>query len=133
MTERLIVDVSSCTECRTCELQCSFTHWEVFNAGKSGIHIVSAWPELPQALVCRQCDEPECLEACPVEALVYTEAGALQVLCDECTGCGACVEACSYGGIWLDPQSGVAIKCDTCDGRFECIARCFAGALSSGE
>jgi len=133
MSQRLLVDVSLCTECRACELACSFAHFGVFNGYKSGVRIVSEWPELPKARVCIQCEEPACVPACPVEALVRTEAGVVKVLHEECTGCGACVEACPFDGIWLDPLSQVAILCDTCDGRFECVSRCFVGALRIGE
>jgi Fe-S-cluster-containing hydrogenase component 2 len=132
MTQRLIVDVERCTECRACELKCSFVHFGVFNGNKSGVRIVSDWPELPRARVCVQCDDPPCVPVCSVEALVRAD-GVVQVLYDACIGCGDCVEACPYDGVWLDPLSGVAVKCDTCAGRFECVADCFAGALSVGE
>jgi Fe-S-cluster-containing hydrogenase component 2 len=131
MSQRLIVDVGRCTECRACELECSFVHHAVFNGGKSGVRIVSDWPELPRARVCIQCQDPACLPACPVEALVYTETGSIGVLSEACTGCGNCVDACPYDGIWLDPLSGIAVKCDTCDGRFMCISRCATSALSA--
>lgn len=133
MTQRLIVDVESCTECRSCELRCSFVHFQVFNAHKSGVRIVSQWPEPPRASVCAQCEDPACLPACLFDALELTDAGVVKVDYAACTGCGECVEACPYEGIWLDPLSGVAVKCDTCDGRFECIASCTAGALSVEE
>lgn len=133
MAQRLIVDLVKCTECRACELTCSFGHFGVFNGRKSGVRIVSNWPELARARVCIQCEQPECLPACPSGALVRTDSGSITVLHDACIGCEACVEACPYDGIWLDPLSGLAVKCDTCDGRFECLANCFAGALSVGE
>ena len=133
MVQRLIVDVEKCTECLACELKCSSVHFGVFNAGKSGVRIVSDWPELPQARVCVQCEDAACVPACPTEALVYTSDGAVKVLHDLCNGCESCVGACPYDGIWLDALSGIAVKCDTCDGRFECIAHCFAGALSSSQ
>ena len=53
MTERLLVDLGKCTECRTCELKCSLVHFGVFNPNKSGVRIVSNWPELPQSRLCR--------------------------------------------------------------------------------
>jgi Fe-S-cluster-containing dehydrogenase component len=133
MGKRLAVDIRKCTECRTCELKCSAAHFELFNANKSGVRVYPLWPELPSALVCRQCEDPACLPACPSEALVINEFGAVQVLYDECGGCRNCVDACVYDGIWLDPLSGVAIKCDTCNGQFLCVADCFAGALSVVE
>ena len=123
MTQRLIVDTEKCTECRACELRCSFVHFGTFNPNKSGV----------RARVCIQCDDPACLPACPVEALVRTDAGIVKVLYEQCIGCGDCVAACPYDGIWLDPLSQVAVKCDTCEGRFECVAGCFADALSVGD
>ena len=133
MSKPLQVHVEKCTECRACELKCSFVHFEVFNGNKSGVRIVSHWPDLPTARVCRQCEDPSCLPACPVEALVRTATGAVKVLHDLCTGCAACVDACPYDGVWLDPLSGLAVKCDTCEGRYECIPGCFSGALSESH
>jgi carbon-monoxide dehydrogenase iron sulfur subunit len=130
MPSRLSVDIEKCTECRTCELKCSFVHFGVFNSNKAGVRIVPNWPDLPQARICRQCDEPECLPACPTGALVLTDDGNVKVMYEDCIGCEACVDACPYDGIWLDPLSGVVVKCDTCEGRFECVQDCFVQALS---
>ncbi len=133
MAQRLLVDLEKCTECRTCELKCSLVHFGVFNPNKSGVRIIARWPELPRARVCSQCADPACLPACPVEALVRTAQGVVQVLYAQCTGCGNCITACPYDGVWLDPLSGVAVKCDTCAGRFACLDTCFVGALAAGE
>jgi len=133
MTKRLIVDLSICTECRACELTCSFVHFGVFNSRKSGIRIVSDWPNLPRARLCIQCEDPACIPACPVDALVRSSSGAVSVIREECIGCGDCVDACPYDGIWLDPLTNLAVKCDTCNGEFKCIENCFVHALSIGE
>jgi Fe-S-cluster-containing dehydrogenase component len=132
MTKRLIIDLSVCTECRACELACSFEHFRVFNAHKSGIRIVSDWPALPRARLCIQCEDPACVPACMVEALVRHESGVVSVVTEDCIGCGDCVDACPYDGIWLDPLSGIAVICDTCDGTFKCIENCSVNALSIG-
>ena len=132
MAQQLVFDPDTCTECRSCEIKCSFIHFGVYNANKSGIRILTDWPEPPRARLCRQCEDPACLPACPVDAL-YVQDGVVKVRYDECTGCGACVEACPYDGIWLDPLSGVAVKCDTCDGRYLCREVCSVAALSVGE
>ena len=133
MTRRLLVDTETCTECRACELKCSFVHFGLFNSNKSGVRFVPQWPELPRARICIQCADPECLPACPTEALVLNDEGVVKVLAELCDGCSMCVAACPYDGIWLDPLSEMAVKCDTCDGRFECVVYCFVGALSVGE
>lgn len=129
MVKRLVVDLQKCTECKTCELKCSQVHFGVFNPNKSGIQIVSRWPELPISRLCIQCDDPACLPACPSDALVMTESGVVKIIYDNCTGCGSCVDACPYDGIWLDPLTTLSVKCDTCGGQFLCIENCLAGAL----
>lgn len=133
MRKRLLVDAAACTECRTCEVKCSMVHLGVYNPNKSGIRILSHWPGVPTWRLCRQCEDPACLPACPTDALVRTPEGNVRVLYDQCTGCGNCVDACPYDGVWLDPLSGLAIKCDTCQGEFACVPTCFTGALRAGE
>lgn len=133
MTKRLLVNLEKCTECRTCELDCSFIHFTVFNSNKSGVRIVSRWPELPAARICSQCEDPACLPVCPNESLTLDEQGVVVVHYDICAGCENCVQECPYDGIWMDPVSNVAVKCDTCGGRFLCVADCFAGALSIAD
>jgi Fe-S-cluster-containing hydrogenase component 2 len=130
MTKRLALDALKCSECRACELQCSLVHFGVFNAHKSVIRIVPDWPAPPGVHLCLQCADPDCLPACPGEALVWTGSGAIAVVADRCNSCGLCEDACVYNGIWRDPLSGIAIKCDTCEGRFECVPMCAPGALS---
>ncbi len=130
MTKRLQVDVEKCTECRTCELKCSFVHFTVYNLNKSGVRILSKWPETPQAQVCIQCDDPACLAVCPNESMELNDQGIVIVHYDECAGCENCVSECAYDGVWIDPFSNVAVKCDTCNGQFLCVADCFPGALS---
>jgi anaerobic carbon-monoxide dehydrogenase iron sulfur subunit len=133
MPKRLVVDVQKCTECRSCELKCSFVHFSLYNPNKSGIRIVSDWPALARARLCIQCEDPACLPSCPSDALVLNDAGVVKVIYENCTACGSCVDACPYDGIWMVPVADFTVKCDTCDGRFLCIPDCFAGALSTVE
>lgn len=130
MPIRLSIELEKCTECRTCELKCSMVHFGVFNSNKAGIRIIPVWPGLPKARLCRQCEQPDCLPACPTGALVLTKEGNVKVNHEDCIGCEACVEACPYDGIWMDPLMNVAVKCDTCEGRFECVPGCFVTALA---
>ncbi|MCW2285595.1 Fe-S-cluster-containing hydrogenase component 2 [Rhodoblastus acidophilus] len=48
----------------------------------------------------------DCLEACFNDAIVAAERGGVEILEDNCAGCGACVPACDFGLIRL--QDGVA-------------------------
>jgi anaerobic carbon-monoxide dehydrogenase iron sulfur subunit len=131
MTPRLVTFRSeSCSDCRACELECSFVHFRLFNRNKSAIRITPDWPQPTHAAVCRQCDVAGCLEACPTGALHRTGSGPLQFRADDCVQCGACVEACPYDSIWLDASSGRVVGCDTCDGRYRCTQVCVTGALT---
>jgi Fe-S-cluster-containing dehydrogenase component len=133
MAKRLVIDLGKCTECRTCELKCSFVHFQVYNSKKAGIQILSQWPEQPAARLCIQCKEPDCLPACPSDAMVFTPERSVKVLYEVCIGCASCVDACQYDGVWIDPLNNVAIKCDTCEGNYRCVADCIVGALRIEE
>jgi Fe-S-cluster-containing hydrogenase component 2 len=101
---------------------------------------------------CRHCSwHPECVEACPEDAIQFGDDGFLAVN-DRCTGCSACAEACPYDAItmiplyppvsgpldWMlrrvrrpEPLRMHANKCDGCHGYSDhaCISICPTGSL----
>jgi Fe-S-cluster-containing dehydrogenase component len=78
--------------------------------------------------ICFQCPHPDCLEACPQEAIHRDDSGVVRVDNDKCDICGDCVQACPYG--MLTQLAGrVPFKCDTCDGDPACVRECEPGAL----
>lgn len=101
---------------------------------------------------CRHCSwSPECVEACPEDALQFGDDGFL-VVNDRCTGCQACAVACPYDAItmiplyppvtgpadWLlrrvrrpAPLRLDANKCDGCHGYSDqaCLSICPTGSL----
>jgi Fe-S-cluster-containing dehydrogenase component len=103
------------------------------------IRVKRRYPDLPtpafQPLVCRNCEKPKCVDACPKEALILNKEGEQVLLLEtKCDGCGQCVEACPFEAIWVDPLLKVAIKCDLCNGNPRCVKFCSFGAIrSSGE
>ena len=126
----LSIDLKRCTGCRNCELACSVAHYNTFNPSRSRIRILKK--ELENQIipvVCLQCEEPLCVEACPTGAIGRNEDGILFVEKDECIGCQNCVTACIYGGISLDPATRKAIKCDLCQGDPKCVSACEYGAI----
>ncbi|MBA7554240.1 hypothetical protein ES705_46852 [subsurface metagenome] len=62
---RLFIDLDLCAsgQCTECEIQCSY-FYHPHNNG-----IVSVAELAAYALVCRRCEQPHCVAACPVEAL----------------------------------------------------------------
>jgi Fe-S-cluster-containing hydrogenase component 2 len=103
---------------------CAAKHYRSFNPKHGRIQHVKEEPDIDLPLVCKQCEKPECLEACAVGA-IQNHVGIVVVNAEECIGCGQCVEACPYNAIFLHPADGKAIKCDLCGGdESECVSYC---------
>lgn len=101
---------------------------------------------------CRHCSwSPECVEACPEDAIQFGDNGFL-IVNEHCTGCAACAEACPYDAIsmiplyppisspldWVlrrvhnpQPIRLDANKCDGCHGYSDraCLSICPTGSL----
>jgi Fe-S-cluster-containing dehydrogenase component len=89
--------------------------------------------------ICRQCEEPACLDACPREAIKKLGNGIIRRMNMLCIGCGSCAIACPFGVIEPEIHSYVISKCDLCADRVAegrepaCVAACPSGALSFEE
>jgi Fe-S-cluster-containing dehydrogenase component len=89
--------------------------------------------------LCNHCENPPCVQVCPVGATFTTRDGA--VLVDEhyCIGCRYCIQACPYGARWFHPTKRVASKCTLCYHRLvkglvpACVEACPTGARIFGE
>lgn len=127
----LALDPGKCTNCRICELACSFYHYKSFNPRRSRISVLrndEKCVSIPT--VCHHCDRPLCQEACAVEAIYRDEAtGAMVIDYDKCMGCNLCFTACPFGGISIDPLSMMVVKCDLCDGDPWCAKYCVRKAV----
>lgn len=133
MPKEIVIDISKCTGCGYCELICSFTHHDEFNPRKARIR-VNTFIEKSMAVpvVCYQCEDPWCVNACPAGALhieTDTSANTRMITVDksQCVGCKMCTLACPFGCI--EVTDGQAEKCDLCGGTPQCVNVCRAGAL----
>lgn len=134
------IDVSKCYGCMACISACAaennvpigvFRTWvERFVKGDGTVVFIPK--------ICNHCEEPSCVEVCPVGATYKREDGLVLIDDDLCIGCGACIQACPYGARFLNPVKGVADKCTLCDHRIPanppaCVEACPTSARMYGK
>jgi Fe-S-cluster-containing hydrogenase component 2 len=125
MSEKLVVVPQLCSGCSICELVCAIKHFGANNPKKSAIRVQFSYPRPAgnKPVVCSQCEDPSCAEACPTDALESVD-GVVQLDEDKCIYCFDCVEACPFEAMYVHRDSGLPIKCDMCGGDPECVKKC---------
>lgn len=128
--KQLVIKPEKCIGCRTCELVCSFGHYQQFNPKMANVTVLEyekAAVAVP--IVCLQCEEPSCMKVCPVHAISRREDGAVIMNYDKCIGCKMCMNACPLGNISYHPSVKKVFKCDLCGGDPKCSKYCPSGAI----
>jgi Fe-S-cluster-containing hydrogenase component 2 len=91
--EVLVVDQHRCTGCGNCIDACERRHG-MSRLQLRGIQVGHYL--FPSA--CRHCEDPACL-LCSVNGIARLPSGEIQIISENCIGCGACAERCPYGTI----------------------------------
>lgn len=119
----LSIDRAKCTGCRVCENVCAVEHGDGHQPLRSRIRVERLGPLERRILVCLQCKQPRCMEACPSGA-IDRDGEQIRVDAGLCDRCGACILACDR--LFLPPE-GAVLMCDQCGA---CVDRCPEGALA---
>jgi len=117
-----------CSGCRRCEIACSLFHEKRIWPEASRVRVFMFVPGIEIPHLCFQCDDPQCVGACPEGALsVDKRTRAIRVDDSLCTACGLCIDACPGRVPHLHPDGSHVVICDLCGGRPECTKACEKG------
>jgi tetrathionate reductase subunit B len=89
--------------------------------------------------ICNHCNNPPCVQVCPVGATFMTKDGVILVDKDYCIACRYCIQACPYGARYLNPVTETADKCTFCYHRITkgllpaCVEACPTQARIFGD
>ena len=141
-------DQTRCVGCYTCVVSCK--DWHDVPAGPaSWIRVKTLekgkYPDLFVAFLvatCLHCFKPNCVSACPVNAIVKREQdGIVMVDMETCLGksCQLCLESCPYDAPQFGAEENAKMqKCDLCMERWTegkkpiCVDACPMRALDAG-
>ena len=118
---RLVFDPSQCRTCKVCEVTCSIVKEGQARPSLARMNVYFdefSFEDPITGVVCAQCSDAPCAEACPVAAIERDAAtGALIIDDDLCIGCMRCATACPWDVPKKHPEREIALKCDLCLGR----------------
>jgi len=141
----LVIDLDRCIGCSGCEVSCKQENgvavdvlWnKVVEQGPFGTFPDVEHYFLPT--VCQQCEEPQCVKACPTGASHIREDGVVLINREKCIGCKYCIMACPYGVRSYNRETKVVEKCTLCgqlravDEKPACVKACAAKARFFGD
>ena len=131
---RIETDAGLCRDCQACLLACSLYHEGVCSPALARLAVTKDMARYEFDIrICLHCDEPECLAACPADAMSVNNRGVVAIEDELCIACGACADGCPHDAIFYHQSQGRYLKCDLCAGRAEgplCARLCPVGALT---
>jgi Fe-S-cluster-containing dehydrogenase component len=110
-------------------IQCSYPY-HPDNDGVASLRELAAY-----AVICRKCENSNCVNACPEEALEKDEEGILRRHNMRCVSCKSCAIACPFGTIYPQAIPYSVSRCDFCLERLKpgedplCVRTCSGEAI----
>jgi formate dehydrogenase iron-sulfur subunit len=136
-----LIDVSKCIGCKACQVAClewndlreevgvntgSYQNPHDLTPNTLTLMRFNEWinPEtqnlewLIRKDGCMHCEDPGCLKACPAPgAIVQYSNGIVDVVKENCIGCGYCVKGCPFNIPRISKVDNKAYKCTLCSDR----------------
>ena len=168
MAYGMLIDLKRCIGCHACSVACKEAHGT--RPGVTRSHVVreteGTYPNVKRIItpmLCMHCDNPPCVDVCPVEGATYKrEDGIVVIDKTKCIGCKSCIAACPYGSRYFSENedgyfgaelneyeelmypsmpAGTTDKCTFCVERIDagkgevqaCVSACPAGARLFGD
>lgn len=141
----MVFDKEKCVGCNACVVTCQQGYQLPAENKLNWVEVKQSgsFPNIKMEftpLLCAHCDDPVCVDACPVDGATYkTEDGFVLVDEEKCIGCTACVHACPYGARSMNTENNKAVKCTFCASRVTegggplCVNTCITGARIFGD
>lgn len=147
MRRQIMIEPEKCVGCLNCTAACmnahcqekaSMTSLDFCNPGNAPRLRIYARKDRYYPLVCRNCDDPDCVRACMSGALKKNrENGLVEYDTELCAACFMCVMMCRYGHPQPDINARRVVRCTFCqdtEGREPaCAAACPTKALCVKE
>lgn len=167
----MVIDLDKCTACQACVVACRQENNVAFS-GPDGAakgrtrfwmevlgSVEGHYPRVQGHFLprpCMHCDNPPCVQVCPVEATYRSPEGQVLQNYERCIGCRYCMQACPYGARFFNWEQasvpepmknafnpdvpvrpkGIVEKCTFCIQRVqkaESVARQQGKALQDGD
>ncbi|HHJ06481.1 MAG TPA: 4Fe-4S dicluster domain-containing protein [Anaerolineae bacterium] len=103
----MVIDTRKCTGCQSCTVSCVAE-----NKLPPGVvyrpvleQEFGTYPNVGKRFIprpCMHCDNPPCVDVCPVGATWKRDDGIVAIDYDECIGCRYCITACPYSARTFD-------------------------------
>lgn len=124
----MVIDLDKCTACQSCTVACMaenntpfvgqdeaekyrLMQWRPVLADVEGEYPKVKATFLPRP--CMHCENPPCVQVCPVGATYKTKEGIVAQDYNKCIGCRYCMVACPYGVRvfnWFKPEYPETLK-----------------------
>ena len=143
----MVIDLRKCIGCQSCVVACKSENnvpvgvyrtwvqvvevgqWELDPNGDGPVAVesktyVPSVKRFSLPRLCNHCDDPPCVEVCPVEATFKRQDGLVLIDYPTCIGCGYCIQACPYDARFFNAAFGYW---QYGSGRWEVNGRSFQG------